>query len=344
MQTSTRSCPFFDERKREMTISQLPPREKQLISNIKKATNRGNIDNISRTIFYALFFKRHKEIRWALLASIVSRNAGWNMTDLESNWFRELLSLKFRSRVFLTYERANWCIFSDAYPQLLLYEYSKKWNRPLFHLLDYFHVSTFMKKEWERFWECPEIERLCTALIINEQHVIQKPVIEHPQIKKHVFQSLVYITEEHLHFSYVLFPTREGKLYGFYVKNFTDVKERIELGKKLAWLLYESDDTFSIRKFGLQIEHTGSRKDYERYLPWTIGKKTPFLRTTFPIVGHKRDNTIDWFHEGMEMKPFFKDIKKPKDIDITSWYKKKMSQLEFAVKTENRLLPDGVIK
>lgn len=40
-------------------------------------------DNISRTVFYDQFYLKHKEIVWGYLASFVSRNAGWNMTDLE---------------------------------------------------------------------------------------------------------------------------------------------------------------------------------------------------------------------------------------------------------------------
>ncbi|UOK59911.1 DUF2515 domain-containing protein [Bacillus sp. OVS6] len=54
--------------------------------------------------------------------------------------------------LFLTYEDANWLIFSDAYPQLMLYEISKQKGHPLFHLLDEFHVSPFMKREWQIFW------------------------------------------------------------------------------------------------------------------------------------------------------------------------------------------------
>ena len=125
--------------------------EKRIIKLIQKQTVLRNLDNISRTIAYETFYFQYKEIKWALLAAFVSRNAGWNMCDLEGEWFRSLLSDEYRASLFLTYERANWYIFQDAYPQLLLYHYSTILKRPLFHLLSYFFVSDFMIREWNGF-------------------------------------------------------------------------------------------------------------------------------------------------------------------------------------------------
>ena len=223
--------------------------EYQIINAIKKRLCKGNVDNISRTEFYYHFYKQHPEIRWALLASAVSRNAGWNMTDLESNWFKRMVSKDYRNIVFMTYERANWLIFEDAYPQLLIYEASKRLGVPLFHLLTNFHVSNFMVEEWSRFWEVPEIERLCIALIINEQHVIQKPVIDHPFYKQKVFHSFPFFLEDFFHYSAVIFPTMKGKLYGCTVSKFTDVSERIELGKRLMWLLFSFSEKEEMHQF-----------------------------------------------------------------------------------------------
>lgn len=99
---------------------------RKLLSRIERQTKAKNADNISRTNAYKSFYDRHPEIKWSLLASFVSRNAGWSMTDLKGSLFQ----LGFRERqqrwFFLAYERANWLIFSDAYPQLLLYHWSKK--------------------------------------------------------------------------------------------------------------------------------------------------------------------------------------------------------------------------
>ncbi|GAA3327359.1 hypothetical protein GCM10020331_066980 [Ectobacillus funiculus] len=46
-----------------------------------------NRDNISRTHAYKEYYLRNCEIRWSFLASMVSRNAGWNMTDLEGKYY-----------------------------------------------------------------------------------------------------------------------------------------------------------------------------------------------------------------------------------------------------------------
>src|SRR5690606_34135974 len=149
--------------------------ERKIIASINTKTAHYNLDNISRTMAYLQFYRQHKEIWWALLASFVSRNAGWNMTDLKSDWYRRMLNEHDRYVLFLSYERANWLIFADAYPQLLLYELSKKYKMNLFYLLKEFQVSAFMQKEWSDFLEKRKVERLTKALIINEQYVIQKP-------------------------------------------------------------------------------------------------------------------------------------------------------------------------
>lgn len=99
---------------------------RKLLSRIERQTKSKNADNISRTNAYKAFYDRHPEIKWSLLASFVSRNAGWSMTDLKGSLFQLGLRERQQKWFFLAYERANWLIFSDAYPQLLLYHWSKK--------------------------------------------------------------------------------------------------------------------------------------------------------------------------------------------------------------------------
>src|SRR5690625_990593 len=148
-----------------------------LFHYIIKQTKKHNTDNISRTHAYLQYYLQYPEIEWALVASMVSRNAGWNMTDLYLSPFQQLFSKKELSKLFMTYERANWLIFSDAYPQLLIYSQSKLTKKPLFHLLKKFRVSLFMIEEWHHFWNYQDKERLVRSLIINEQNVIHSPVV-----------------------------------------------------------------------------------------------------------------------------------------------------------------------
>lgn len=321
-------------------IDTIPNNEKDLIERIDKNTKKGNTDNISRTVFYDQFYLRHKEIIWGYLASFVSRNAGWNMTDLEGELFTNLIPKGYREILFLTYERANWLIFSDTYPQLLLYEASKQRREPLFHLLKFFHVSKFMEKEWGRFWVEKDIERLCTALIINEQHVIQKPVIEDPFYDDTVFGSIPFFASDLLHFSTVIFPTLDGELYGYSVHGFTKEKNRIELGKRLAWLLFGAKEHKKIRNFVSNVEHTGSRYDYEQFIAKISRRRTPILRSTYPVIHHHRADFTDWYNEKTATKVncYFQKTKLIKNYQLTNWYYQKQQQLFVAAKLEQKLL------
>ncbi|WP_260842090.1 DUF2515 domain-containing protein [Siminovitchia fortis] len=82
-----------------------------IINRIRQEEFRGNKDNISRTKCYQRFFLENPEIAWSFLASMVSRNTGWNMGDLYGEIIPEILDEKTRKRLFLSLERANWIIF-----------------------------------------------------------------------------------------------------------------------------------------------------------------------------------------------------------------------------------------
>ncbi|WP_412758770.1 DUF2515 family protein [Metabacillus fastidiosus] len=301
----------------------------QFISYINNTTEKENYDNISRTKAYAAYFDRNREIMWPLLASLVSRNAGWSMTDLQGKWFRKALSFEQRHILFMLYEKANWMIFSDAFPQLLVYEYSKYHNKPYFYLLEYFSISRFMINEWSYFWQKRDKHRLVTSLIINEQNVIQQPIIENKQFEKKIFKSMPYFAQEILHFNTVLFPTLNGQLFGFSVVNFQNLTKRIELGKKLAWLLFSSYHFHEFYMFSKTVTHTGSRFDFEKFFPEKKKRQTPFLRTAYPAVSHYIDETkTDWFH-GQKINKWFLSAEKQKKYEITDWYKEKQRQLHL---------------
>ncbi|MGE6629569.1 DUF2515 domain-containing protein [Bacillus sp. NPDC077027] len=308
--------------------------EQIIISHISSEASKKNKDNISRTNAYKRFYDRHPEIKWSLLASFVSRNAGWSMTDLKGELFHPGLTDNDGHLFFTAYERANWLIFSDAYPQLLLYEWSKLCGKPLFHLLSFFRVSRFMRIEWERFWLERETERLLYALIINEQYTIQSPIIQNPLLKKNVFHSIQYLFSEWGHFDTVVFPTIDGRLYGLSIKRFSHVKERIILGKKLAQLLFRADLFSDFYYFLNTVPHTGSRFDFERHLG-IVKRTTPFLRTVYPVMTHSLDDQKeDWFQEKIK-EGLFEAEQLPKQIDVKEWYFHKKRQLRFLFSLEH---------
>lgn len=306
--------------------------ETELVKQIKEITEKHNLDNISRTDAYFDFYLCHPEISWALLASMVSRNAGWNMCDLEGIALPKLIKKKFRKKLFLTYERANWLIFHDAFPQLLLYQYSTKIKRPMFHLLRYFHVSSFMEIEWKIFWEEKNSRRLLNSLIINEQNVIQEPVIKHPDYKIKVFYSPLFLFQDWFHFSAVIFPTCNGKLYGASVHGFKNVTNRIELGKRLATILFHKKLYQDFMDFAITTVHTGSRFDYEHYLHSGTKRTTPFLRCTYPVINHRIHERQDW-SKNTSIKRQWKEIAvlQQSPIELTEWYSNKERQLNKAI-------------
>jgi hypothetical protein len=306
-------------------------RYQEIIQTISGKTISQNRDNISRTVSYASFFKRNPEIRWAMLASLVSRNAGYSMCDLEGEWLPRILSKDIRNHLFHTYERANWLIFQDAYPQLLLYEYSKQEGFPLFHLLDHFHVSKFMKEEWHRFWRERDLKRLCTSLIINEQHVIEEPVISHSFYRKRIFSGIPFLLQDYMHFSTVLFPVLTGDVYGISVHGFKTVKNRIETGKMLYSILFESRWSKEIILFSDTVIHTGSRHDFEKYVYPQKKRETPLLRMTYPIVNHHRKHLKDWSKKRTNMEKFYHPIKLIHKPCLTDWYKQKQRQIKIGI-------------
>jgi hypothetical protein len=305
----------------------------QLIQQIRHKTFTANLDNISRTNEYLNYFLLHPEIKWSFLASMVSRNAGWNMCDLEGKWYPHILDEKIRKRLYLTYERANWLIFHDAFPQLLLYHYSTILNRSLFHLLNEFHVSKFMQDEWNLFLKSNDQGRLMKALIINEQNLIEKPVIQHPVYKKRVFTSGFFIVQDILHFNCVLFPTLSGQLYGASVTHFRNISKRISLGNNLANILFHPDLYPNFIEFSLKIEHTGSRHDYERFLMIDEYSETPCLRTQFPVIEHHIDYyQKDWSLTTPINPKWFKDPNQIESIHLTKWFLIKQKEIRLLIR------------
>ncbi|PLR77275.1 DUF2515 domain-containing protein [Bacillus sp. V3-13] len=312
-----------------------PSEECELLRHwISTETILRNKDNVSRTNAYFEFFKNHPDIKWAFLASMVSRNAGWNMCDLEGPMLPHIIPKQLRKRLFLAYERANWLIFHDAFPQLLLYHYSTKINSPMFHLLAFFRVSAFMEQEWRTFWRERDQTRLLIAMIINEQNVIQQPVLLSPLYQNKVFHSLLFSFQDSFHFSSVLFPNKGGHLYGASVNGFRSVSKRIDLGKRLSSILFRDDLFPAFYEFAETTPHTGSRSDYEQYfINHRKHQATPVLKRTYPPVRHHiHCNYPDWSKKTkIKEKWRSPSVKHLHPLLITKWYLKKQKQLSYIV-------------
>ena len=183
-----------------------PWEDQQLLQMIRLKTKQLNVNNVTRTKAYLDFYIFRPEIHWAFLGHMVSRNGGWNMTDLKGEFLSRLMNEQSKQDFFSFLERGNWLIFQDAYPQFLLYEESLFQSRNLFYLLPYLNVSTFMEVIWNHFWEERDSYMLAIALIINEQSYLENRIVQNPLYKKKVFQTFEFVLQDLLSFNQILFP------------------------------------------------------------------------------------------------------------------------------------------
>lgn len=181
-----------------------------LAEEIALATSRAGSSNITRTEAYLACYQAYPELHWAFLAHMVSRNAGWNMTDLRGR-MADLMDETEKRAYYRFLERSNALIFQDAYPQLLLYIKSRELGSSRFHLLSYFHVSGFMRPFWERFWIDRGSALLTVGLIINEQNYIEKRVIRHPYYQRHITDKVPFHLQSLAGLNQVVFPLLEAE-------------------------------------------------------------------------------------------------------------------------------------
>lgn len=268
-------------RKKDMSkAADLSDSEKQLVRDIWEQTNVRNVDNVERTRAYLDYYQKHTEIHWALLAHLVSRNAGWSMTDLSGELLPRLLSVREQRDYFFFLERGNWLIFRDVYPQLLLYEESMRRQTNLFHLLPQFQVSVFTQALWNHFWKAGDCELLAAGLIVNEQQHLEVQVMQNESYKKTVLDTLPFTFQELLSLNQILFPCQGDKrplrLVGESVSHFASLLERISLGKRLYVLLFrEEKNLASVLAWASRQPHTGSRKDFWPHLFHDIKEGLP---------------------------------------------------------------------
>ncbi|TFB23997.1 DUF2515 domain-containing protein [Filobacillus milosensis] len=312
-----------------------------IVDYIKEQTKIHNQNNVTRSKAYLNFYEKHPEIKWSFLASMVSRNAGWNMTDLQTEPYVQFLSEDRRKSLYLTYESINWYIFQDAYPQLLIYQLSMEKNTPLFFLLKHFYVSSFIEQEWYRFYREKNKERLLYAQIINEQNIIELPIMEHQPYKNKIFRSLTFQTQNIVDYNAVLLPTENGQLYGEFVSHFLNVSRRIAIGKKIANILFYPYLYPRFLSFARRVAISGSRKEYEQFTEEKLIHSNPlkdFYRNT---QHHMTDYKGDWSSYTKIKKKWWKEENIEQIVPINSeFYQKRkwlkqLSTIKSSIKHES---------
>ncbi|MDQ0228893.1 DUF2515 family protein [Metabacillus malikii] len=293
-------------------------KEREMINWIRYETNFHNKNNISRTNAYLDFFQKHPEVHWSFLAHMVSRNGGYNMTDLKGDMIRQFISSRLKHKLFHLLERANALIFHDAYPQLLLYELSKSDNTSYFYLAPRFQISRFMPPVWEYFLISNNSPLLTLALITNEQQYVESHLMNSFKKESNLFSSLPFILQEKLGLTHVIFPykryqfLRKFSLAGLEIHRFPSVHERIITGKKLYSILFSKLYYRSCLQYAFEQTHTASRKDYwpHQFSNNSDAKEiySPTLQEAWPDLQHTFDSTTDWFTNTKIIDGFEKGI------------------------------------
>lgn len=349
------------------TMYTLTKEEQFIINNIKIQTEQLNKNNVTRTRAYYQFYIRYPEIHWALLGHMVSRNGGWNMTDLKGDLYTKLLSEKDQITFFSFLERGNWLIFQDVYPQFLLYEQSVKKAKKLFHLLPHLNVSTFMETMWNDFWKTGNKKTLAIATIINEQNYLEKRVIQNAHFQKTVLNSIGFKLFDFFQFNHILFPFYENNtnqktlLIGDTMKHFTSLHERILIGKRLYSLLFRDTHILSqIIYWAEHHPHTGSRKDYWPHLFSSVNESfsrefykrrikkcqlrsgayriySPALIYAWRDMEHEEVESEDWFTD-WQVVNYLVDKEENMNGKITEDYCKTLEKIELAILAKKNVL------
>ncbi|MED4229239.1 DUF2515 domain-containing protein [Neobacillus cucumis] len=326
--------------------------EQILVEKIMLKTKENNLNNVTRTRAYLDFYLRYPDIHWAFLGHMVSRNGGWNMTDLKGELLTRLMTKKDRVVFFQFLERGNWLIFQDVYPQFLLYEESLRQGKPLFHLFRHFNISIFMEILWHQFWKSNDAYILTIALVINEQYYLEKRMVQNPQNQKDVLNKLEFLLQDWLSFNHILFPYGNKNLVGQTLHQFESLHERILLGKRLYKILFHQDIHPKVVEWAKNHHHTGSRKDYWPDIFNSVNEGTPgfpyqlhlescqlrpsakriyspTLENAWENVKHIEAEIGDWFND-WHVVDYLKEDEKIVNGEIKDEYCKTLERLELA--------------
>lgn len=340
----------------------------QLVQHIQETVAKDNQSNITRTRAYLGLYDDFPEIHWALLAHMVSRNGGWNMSDIKSGLMTDLTDSMFKNYLYRFLERCNALIFQDAYPQLLLYKYSKQMERSCFYLLPYFHVSAFMAPFWERFWIDRNSSLLTVALIINEQNYIEGRVVQHPFFRKHVLNNPSFRLHELARLNQIIFPLGETHcrhnvyrkslvalrpLAGLTLNHFGNPSSRIKVGKSLYAMLFGYEHIYEgVLQFAHGTTHLGSRSEYWPALftphpdkamnsleeskdllqsEWLSAQPqlySPLLEDVWHDTEYEPIPRFDWFQEPSMLRHISKPIR-PFLVDMTHAHRAALERTAF---------------
>lgn len=244
-----------------------------------------NVDNVARTESYLELYAFSRasgtDLPWLLMAHLVSRNAGYMMTDLALaiDRTRDAQLRASMTTLFVMLERANYLIFHDA------------WHHVCAHLmgrtrtLSSPRTPVFMCEAWQRYEAArdlrgitPDLERgLVMDLVHNEQHLIEQRVVQRRALRDGL--DLLRIAELFgLDRPLILpWPGDHRAAPRIRVGRFASLPRRIATGQQLFDLaLADRASREQMFAWALRHPHTGSRAVYG-------GRVGPTLREVWPL-------------------------------------------------------------
>jgi Protein of unknown function (DUF2515) len=259
------------------------------------ALDERNADNVTRTDAYLELYAhlrgRGVELPWILMAHLVSRNAGYMMTDLARQLDRDGADDATKDAMrtlFLLLERGNFLIFYDAWHHL---------GRAISGRLDELRsprTPIFMIDAWRRYQAGASDERaLVLDLVHNEQHLIERRAVHHPHLAAGArLLALIEMSgrEKPLHFPVADAPA-------ITVGGFASVDKRIAAGRRIFdEVVADRGRRDALFAWALAHPHTGSRAVHG-------GKPGPTLREAWPIATVRA--LWDGIHAPMEPDPAY---------------------------------------
>ncbi len=246
-----------------------------------------NVDNVARTDSYLELYAHTRgaghELPWLFMAHMVSRNAGYLMSDLartltDARTPRTPSVVQVIETVMALLERANYLIFHDA------------WFHVLGHLLgrtaEAGRTPAFMRAAWLRYEHAAvraidrALERaLVMDLVHNEQHFIERRVVHHPRFAAGL-ATIEMIEregrEKPIHFP--IGPAPNSPNSEIRVGGFADLTRRITTGARIFdEVLADRGRRDALYVWARSHPHTGSRMVYG-------GKPGPTVREAWPVA------------------------------------------------------------
>jgi hypothetical protein len=237
-----------------------------------------NRDNVSRTDSYLELYawtRAHPpDLPWLLMAHLVSRNAGYLMTDLArrltGDAARDPALADAMTKLFVLLERGNFLIFWDAWHHVC---------SVLAGELDQLappRTPAFMCDAYRRHAAAPDERRLVLDLVHNEQHLIEHRAVHHPDLRPGLL--LLDMIEATGRERALVFPWPDATpAPEIRVGGFAQVDRRIAAGRRIFdEVVADRPRRDAIFAWAVAHPHTGSREVHG-------GPPGPDVRAAWPI-------------------------------------------------------------